>query len=757
MRIDQIAIIWTVIAVIVAAGFAAFEENSQYPANKTQEQSVDSLAESSLDASRGGIAQQAAVAVARTENVRAYTTAQNPNSQGSQAYVTAPNVASPSIAQTAPDNQPYVAGPSLALNPATLTTLTYPSITNITNPNPIPLLFTPNPPNIGPLRNVAGTGSSIEAVFYDKNSVCYGVISDRIESSDTTFRNTENNQMVERKLYKCDGTFVRNVNPHEGQFKPNEMPPRYWTFDTSGNLFFAYKSKIVKLDSNGNPSVFASQFARGLAIDSADNVYVADNGYQIHKYRKTGNLISTLSVYPEHNVPYYVQLTDSFDRGYVGVAANHWAGVLDRFPGYHNSPEYNRPRVDCDPNASIRSDDRPTVRTRGDYNVLTNAELRADSPSNYGTDGNIFGPNPCEIVIFVHGYNNDFFDARAKYDDVYAKLSNLGEQNLANNLILYSWDSDTGLAFTSENYHDAQSIGRSNGHALAAFISAYHSSHPKTKIFLMSHSMGAQVVLSALQKGATVDRLDMLAPAAEASTFLMDNIGSNLHNVRGGVYVHVNTSDDALEQAKNIGVVNNPLGLEGAPTTCNPGHFATTNINSVVVDSKDRLYAAIHDGMGSYVAQLDASSGAILYGKVESMHFDHCALTDGRYMPRESMLTTRGERLFVGSSISPQAGIYYDRTSPIIPDPRNYVVNPSEDPAQFIPPQAVDYDPFRNPVSIKETYCSTVQSTGQKILRLCEYADAAGNKTVYKFEVEEGSGVFKPVQSGAALKATKQK
>jgi hypothetical protein len=425
-------------------------------------------------------------------------------------------------------------------------------------------------------------------------------------------------------------------------------------------------------------------------------------------------------------------LSDSFDEGYVGVKANHWFGILDRFPGYHNSIEYDRPNVDCDPDASIKSNDRPTVKTRGDYDVLTDGELRADQPTNYGVDGNIFGPDPCAIVIFVHGYNNDHNDALQKYDNVYDKLWNLGEYDLAKNLIVYSWDSDTGWAFLSENYHRAQNIGISNGHALAAFISAYKNAHPTTKIFLMSHSMGAQVVLSALDLGARVDRLDMLGPAAEAYVLEDSNQGNYLDSrVTGGVYVHINTSDDALESAKNTGVVRNPLGLEGAPKTCNPSHFGTRNINSIAIDSKDRLYVVLG---GSYVHQLDINTGNLMTPAEVAHVADPCILINGNYVPSFSTLTTRGEALFIGNSISPHTGIYYDRTPPVIPDPRNYVV--TSDPQEFIPPQAIDYDPAMNPTSIKETSCSTSTSTG-KIIRTCVYADTSGNKVVYQFEVKK--------------------
>ena len=613
---------------------------------------------------------------------------------------------------------------------------TYPKVTNTSNQYPPILTFTPNPPEISSVTNTIHTlnkDAYVQTVLYDKNLVCHAIAIIPTDTFD-----------AEVKLYKCDGAYLKDIGSFSGG---SASLPKFWIFDTNGNLFYSHRSQIHKLDANGNSSIFVNRFSRGLAIDSMDNVYVADNGYQIHKYNKNGNFVSTLEIFPENNVPYYVQYSDSFDEGYVGVKANHWFGILDRFPGYHNSLEYKRPNVDCDPNASIKSNDRPTVTTRDDYNFRTNGDLRADQPTNYGIDGNIFGPDPCAIVIFVHGYNNDHHNALQKYDNVYDKLWNMGEQDLARNLIVYSWDSDTGVAFISANYHMGEKIGRSNGHALAAFINAYNQAHPTTKIFLMSHSMGAQVVLSALQKGAVVDRLDMLGPAAETTVLEKNKFGQHLSRVEGGVYVHLNTLDDALESAKKLEVVTNPLGLEGTPDSCNPVHFGTVNINAIAIDSHDRLYATNFFYDGGVVNELDINTGAIIgYPPITPTN---CMLTDGNYIPRLSMLTTRGETLLVGNSIAPQIGVYYDITPPIIPDPRNYETFTMQS-EPFIPPQAIDYDPNMNPTSIKETSCNTIKSS--PLTRTCEYVDANGNKVQYTFQV-----TYKKLSLSPSLKSDKTK
>lgn len=71
--------------------------------------------------------------------------------------------------------------------------------------------------------------------------------------------------------------------------------------DSQGNLYGStfYGGTVYKIDSDGTPTVFVSglAWANGLAVDSHDNVFVAEYlNASINKYDHQGNLIEKLSI-----------------------------------------------------------------------------------------------------------------------------------------------------------------------------------------------------------------------------------------------------------------------------------------------------------------------------------------------------------------------------------------------------------------------------------------------------------------------------
>jgi hypothetical protein len=100
---------------------------------------------------------------------------------------------------------------------------------------------------------------------------------------------------------------------------------------------------------------------------------------------------------------------------------------------------------------------------------------------------------PAEIAIFVHGWGNDKFKAKERLDRVKMSLEN---NNYSIPLIDLSWDSN-------RDWNEAKIIAKENGPKLANFIIDYidtcKNQHNKnTDIRLMSHSLGARVLLSTL-------------------------------------------------------------------------------------------------------------------------------------------------------------------------------------------------------------------------------------------------------------------
>lgn len=76
------------------------------------------------------------------------------------------------------------------------------------------------------------------------------------------------------------------------------------------------------------------------------------------------------------------------------------------------------------------------------------------------------------------------------------KLS-LQSNNYEFPLIGYTWDSDTDVS--PEGWNTAKKIAAKNGEILAIFINDYKQQCPQTEIRIVAHSLGARVVLDALE------------------------------------------------------------------------------------------------------------------------------------------------------------------------------------------------------------------------------------------------------------------
>ena len=103
-------------------------------------------------------------------------------------------------------------------------------------------------------------------------------------------------------------------------------------------------------------------------------------------------------------------------------------------------------------------------------------------------------PCPEEIVIFVHGWDTDEDKAKERFDRVKLSLEN---NSYTHPLVGLSWDSD-------QAWLSAKFVAKDNGPQLARFIVKTMDECKKqqpekdVKIRLIGHSLGARVVLSAL-------------------------------------------------------------------------------------------------------------------------------------------------------------------------------------------------------------------------------------------------------------------
>ncbi len=141
--------------------------------------------------------------------------------------------------------------------------------------------------------------------------------------------------------------------------------------------------------------------------------------------------------------------------------------------------------------------DIPTVSTRKHFDVST-----GDAIDNNNTFYKIFNFSPqitsclSEVATYIHGVwvgNNSMENPNEIFDRLKLSLQSNG-YNFP--LIGYSWDSDTEIL--PQGWNIAKHIAAENGERLGIFIMAYKQQCPQTEIRIISHSLGARVILEAL-------------------------------------------------------------------------------------------------------------------------------------------------------------------------------------------------------------------------------------------------------------------
>jgi pimeloyl-ACP methyl ester carboxylesterase len=152
----------------------------------------------------------------------------------------------------------------------------------------------------------------------------------------------------------------------------------------------------------------------------------------------------------------------------------------------------------------------PLVSTRNNFNLGTGELLRGHNSTDYiprNVPGLQVGQCPKEMVVLVHGIWVDGrigVNALENSSEIFdrARMS-LAHNHYTNPLVGFSWDSNTAISINGSGWNIAKLIAKDNGPKLAQFILDYMNAckqhNQDTKIRLISHSMGARVILSALE------------------------------------------------------------------------------------------------------------------------------------------------------------------------------------------------------------------------------------------------------------------
>ena len=213
------------------------------------------------------------------------------------------------------------------------------------------------------------------------------------------------------------------------------------------------------------------------------------------------------------------------------------------------------------------------ISTRGYYDLLTGKTIKNNSYYLYPKKDFKKLIDSKELTIMIHGLRNDNAGAIAKVVLAKNKLKNL---NYSYPVIGYSYDSNTTgahlIKHAKRSLAAGQVIAKKNGRNLGKFIEDFKVNSPSTKIRLIGHSLGTQVILSTLEYLARKNKnagivegvyffgasiTDDVPASKKYGKILQDIVNKKIVN-------HYAPSDEVLSWADKEKFVKGPLGLNGA-------------------------------------------------------------------------------------------------------------------------------------------------------------------------------------------------
>ena len=215
----------------------------------------------------------------------------------------------------------------------------------------------------------------------------------------------------------------------------------------------------------------------------------------------------------------------------------------------------------------------PRISTRGYYDLTYGKTIKKNSYFLYPKKDFDKLAGSKELVIMIHGLRNNNAGAVAKVVLAKNRLSQLGYHYP---VIGFSYDSNTTgahlLKYAKRALSAGQIIAQKNGRNLAMFIEHFKSTSPKTKIRLMGHSLGSQVILSTVenlakkrQNNGIIESVYFFGasitndvPSSKRYGKLLDKI------IQGKTVNYFSPTDEILNYANKEQFVKGPLGLNGA-------------------------------------------------------------------------------------------------------------------------------------------------------------------------------------------------
>ena len=216
----------------------------------------------------------------------------------------------------------------------------------------------------------------------------------------------------------------------------------------------------------------------------------------------------------------------------------------------------------------------PRISTRGYYDLETGKTIKKRKyflyPKKYFDK--LSGKK--EITIIIHGLRNDNAGAVNKIQIANKRLRQLGYRYP---VIGFSYDSNTKGAhlkkYAKRALKAGQIIAQKNGWNLAEFLIDFKSKSPQTKIRLIGHSLGSQVILSTIENLSNTKHSGIIEAVYFFGASITDDILSKLKYkrlfdrvIQSKIINYFAPSDEVLIWADKYEMVKKPLGLNGSVT-----------------------------------------------------------------------------------------------------------------------------------------------------------------------------------------------
>ncbi len=221
------------------------------------------------------------------------------------------------------------------------------------------------------------------------------------------------------------------------------------------------------------------------------------------------------------------------------------------------------------------------ITTRHSYDLSTgkalHSQIRYRLYPKYYFKGMINTP---ELFIMVHGLRNDERGASEKLKIAQNMLQRLWHGDDSYHAVGFSYDSNTRGAHISRYQKHALAVGRriakANRKYLAQFLLDFKKNSKNTKIRLLGHSLGSEVIHHTIVHLASLSKLHSTHNIIESAHFFGSSLPNNIqhdakvcnaidHCISDKLVNYYAPTDDVLSYATKTKIISGarPLGLCG--------------------------------------------------------------------------------------------------------------------------------------------------------------------------------------------------